>query len=90
MMGPACRYHAQIECTDRRNCEKCGWNPKVERRRKIHIQEARSKLPEPNKGGIVRCEDCLWKLKGHTYCPVQEREVALDEFCVSGVRRGKG
>lgn len=37
-----CKYHQStlgVVCERKLNCDKCGWNPAVERRRKQKIQE---------------------------------------------------
>lgn len=83
-----CKFQEVIECTDRRRCEKCGWNPRVDKQRKVRIHEERSKLPETNKRGVIRCRECGWRHKGDTFCPVLEHDVGDNECCVHGVRRG--
>ena len=40
-----CRYNIGVDCTEHPNCQRCGWNPQVERYRKKH-----RKLPEPPPG----------------------------------------
>lgn len=33
--GPSCRFNSNISCADKvPNCQKCGWNPKVDTKRK--------------------------------------------------------
>lgn len=34
-----CRYNIGIECDNRSMCDKCGWNPKVEKERKEKLRE---------------------------------------------------
>lgn len=33
----ACFYNREVECNDKRNCHKCGWNEKNEELRKSRI-----------------------------------------------------
>ena len=34
-----CLYNKEVNCTEK-NCKKCGWNPEVEKIRKIKIWKA--------------------------------------------------
>lgn len=38
--GPGkCKYNQSIDCTEKTNCKKCGWNPAVEKIRKKKARE---------------------------------------------------
>ena len=90
MMGPVCKYQMMIECSNRSRCEKCGWNPKVEKQRINKIKEQRMKLPQTNKSNLVRCGNCMYRQEPLMWCMVHDRKVNLEECCVYGMRRGKG
>ena len=84
---PICKYNSMIECTDRRNCGKCGWNPSVEIMRKTQIKEERVKLPQPKKFDMVRCEECMYRPQLPTWCIIHDRKIEMNECCVYGMRR---
>ena len=45
---PSCRFNRQIDCEERwkkPHCEKCGWNPEVE---KVRIEKLKITLEESN------------------------------------------
>lgn len=40
---PPCKFNPSgIVCIDKSKCDKCGWNPAVERQRKADIRKKRS------------------------------------------------
>lgn len=39
-----CRYNIGVECSEQTNCDRCGWNPQVNRKPKEP-----QKRPEPKK-----------------------------------------
>lgn len=38
-----CKYNKNINCMEKNECYRCGWNPKVEEKRKMKIRERRKK-----------------------------------------------
>lgn len=45
-----CEYHSLVECpVSCRNCNTCGWNPKVERYRRLEAKEKIAEVMGGNK-----------------------------------------
>ena len=38
-----CKYNSAILCIEKTACKKCGWNPKVEEKRKKQYREGKKK-----------------------------------------------
>ena len=36
----ACKYNVGVECSSQKHCGKCGWNPKVDKGRKLKLKNA--------------------------------------------------
>lgn len=48
MADTKCKYHeSSIQCMDKTQCYRCGWNPEVEAERKAEAVRRTSKPPPP-------------------------------------------
>jgi len=36
----SCKYNVGVECYQKKNCAKCGWNPDVHKQRKLKLKHA--------------------------------------------------
>lgn len=34
----SCKYNVGIECYKKKSCDKCGWNPDIDKKRKLKLK----------------------------------------------------
>lgn len=39
----SCKFNVGVECYQKKKCGKCGWNPDVDRKRKLRLRTACSR-----------------------------------------------
>lgn len=50
-------------------------------------QDVLSELPSADAVPIVRCKDCRFWERGHSYCPDNMKRTEADWFCAGGERK---